>query len=246
MISGMGHSRYFLSDLHLLSSRSDGERFHREICQAARRTETLILGGDIFDFKWSTRDSFQRSVDAGMDWLKSLLKAGQDTKFHYLLGNHDAHPGFVQALEGLSQETGGQLEWHRHLLRIEESVFFHGDILDVGSCHRALDFRRAEKGEKICTNRVAHLAYHAAVNMKLHRAILPVVQPEKRVLKKLSSYLLEQKLGADQGVEQVFFGHTHRPMQGIFHNRQVFHNGGASIRGLDFRIVNADAERKPV
>lgn len=240
----MGHSRYFLSDLHLLSNRSVGNRFHREICQVAARTETMILGGDIFDFKWSTYATFQQSIAAGMDWLKSLLESGPDTRFHYLLGNHDAHPGFVQALDQLSQESGGQLEWHRHLLRLEESVFFHGDILDVGNCHQSLDLRRAQKGEKICTNGAAHLAYHAAVNLKLHRAILPIVQPEKRVLNRLSSYLSEQNLGVEQGVEQVFFGHTHRPMQGIAHNRQVFHNGGASIRGLDFRIVNADAERK--
>ena len=47
---------FFVSDLHLFANRSNAHRYLEEIARAASRAEVFVLGGDIFDFRWS-RDS---------------------------------------------------------------------------------------------------------------------------------------------------------------------------------------------
>jgi len=47
----------WVSDLHLFSRRSLGEQQFDIILAAARETDVFVLGGDIFDFSWSTRTS---------------------------------------------------------------------------------------------------------------------------------------------------------------------------------------------
>ncbi len=44
---------YFVSDLHLFANRSDAHRYLEEIALAASQAEAFVLGGDIFDFRWS-------------------------------------------------------------------------------------------------------------------------------------------------------------------------------------------------
>ena len=39
------------------------------------------------------------------------------------------------------------------------------------------------------------------------------------------------------GTEQVYFGHTHESLASYRQSDVLFHNPGAPIRGLDFRIV---------
>ena len=46
-------SSYFVSDLHLFSRRSLAPRHEAALHAAAARAHTFVLGGDIFDFRWS-------------------------------------------------------------------------------------------------------------------------------------------------------------------------------------------------
>ena len=52
----------FVSDLHLFSHRSRGHLIDEQIMEAARRSRVCVLGGDIFDFKWSAHSSHEASL----------------------------------------------------------------------------------------------------------------------------------------------------------------------------------------
>ena len=55
---------YFVSDLHLFANRSNAHRYLEEIALAASQAEVFVLGGDIFDFRWS-RIPILRAVRSG-------------------------------------------------------------------------------------------------------------------------------------------------------------------------------------
>jgi len=54
------------------------------------------------------------------------------------------------------------------------------------------------------------------------------------VLKKLSQYLKGHGMEASSGVTDIYFGHTHREMDGVEYHGLRYHNGGASIKGIGF------------
>ena len=64
MMNVMEPSTYFVSDLHLFSGRTQAARHAPALHAAARRARTFVLGGDIFDFRWSTLGSVETTVRA--------------------------------------------------------------------------------------------------------------------------------------------------------------------------------------
>jgi UDP-2,3-diacylglucosamine pyrophosphatase LpxH len=231
----------FLSDLHLLARRSSAPRLQVEIHAAARQARIMVLGGDIFDFRWSTHRSLQHSIDESTCWLESLVSADANCHFHYILGNHDSHPGFVEALGELSRRYP-RLQWHRYLLRLDHSVFLHGDVVDAPlrgnpNPHPALDAWRMAGEDRPPPPPVLHTLYEAVVRTRAHRLIARVAKRQKTVLGRVAEYLRIQNLHPGTGVRDVFFGHTHRQMDRVFYRGMDYHNPGAAIRGLPFRIL---------
>ncbi len=229
---------HFLSDLHLFARRSAAMSMsisHR-IREAASLSHTLVLGGDIFDFKWSTHPSLERSIDAGISWLEELIVSCPLCSFYYLLGNHDAHPRFVSKLELLALRQP-RLQWQPFVLRIRECVFLHGDIVDCEPSHTILAERRKEQDSKPHPKQYFHLLYDLVVQARLHRVVMNLAIKQKHVLRKLNQYLKLEQLDATHGVRHVYFGHTHRSVDAVQYAGLTFHNGGASIRGLPFRII---------
>ena len=94
------------------------------IKQAVADSSTFVLGGDIFDFRWSTLPSLQHTVDAALHWLDELAAVNRRCKLHFVLGNHDYNRQFLAALDRFSHDTEN-LEWHRTHLRLGESLFLH-------------------------------------------------------------------------------------------------------------------------
>ena len=45
--------------------------------------------------------------------------------------------------------------------------------------------------------------------------------------------------GVGAGVEHVYFGHTHVPVQGYEFGGMIYHNGGASLQGVEFTLLKA-------
>jgi UDP-2,3-diacylglucosamine pyrophosphatase LpxH len=232
---------YFLSDLHLFSKRSKGHVIEQQIRETADRAHTLVLGGDIFDFKWSTRPSLRHSIDEAIRWVESLIVSYPNCAFYYILGNHDAHPDFVAELDRLAFEQP-RLVWQPYVLRLGYCVFLHGDVLDGDSQHETIDARRRKHQEQPLPHRYRHWLYDAAVMARLHRVALHVVKRQVTVLRMLDRYLKEQGLDASSGVTDVYFGHTHREMDGVKYHGLTFHNGGAPLAGLSYRIIKTRLE----
>ena len=227
---------HFLSDLHLLARRSMASTVLPLIHDVARKSHTIVLGGDIFDFKWSTLPSLDSSIDAGITWLEELVVAHPRCSFYYLLGNHDSHPRFVAKLDKLAFRLP-QLEWQPYILRILDCVFLHGDIVDCEPNHTILAERRKLHESRPHPRQISHWFYDLVVHARLHKAAMHIAIRPKGVLRKLTRYLADEGLDAKHGVRDVYFGHTHRVVDGVNYAGLTFHNGGASIQGLPFRII---------
>ena len=232
---------YFLSDLHLFSKRSQAEAYTEQIREAASRAHTLVLGGDIFDFKWRTRSSMNHAIEDAIRWIQELVESHPKCVFYYVLGNHDAHPDFVVALDRFAFEQP-RLIWQPYVLRLGRCVFLHGDILDGDSKHEVVDARRRMHDDKPLPHPIRHWLYDAVIKARLHRVAAHVANRPSNVLKGLDRYLKEQGLDASSGVTDIYFGHTHREMDGVEYSGLTFHNGGASIKGLGFRIIETRLE----
>jgi UDP-2,3-diacylglucosamine pyrophosphatase LpxH len=236
---------HFVSDLHLFSRRSSGPQVQRAIEAAVARSDTFVLGGDIFDFRWSELESHEKTIEQSVRWLQGLISVNPDCHFHYILGNHDALPGFTEQLHQLTL-ANPQLQWHKHYLRLNRTVFLHGDIIDAkipldADFHELLDARRVAHEHRPRPAPMKHFLYDAVVKTRIHRVVAHVVNSNQKVLDQVSSYLKWAEQTPETGAEQVFFGHTHRPVDAISYQGQVFYNPGAAIKGIPFKILPFEA-----
>lgn len=232
---------HFLSDLHLFANRSFADAVQPALYQSARESQALILGGDIFDFRWSRWQDHATTIRASVQWLESLLTVNPECRIHYLLGNHDASQAFTEELERLSL-VYANLEWHPHLLRLQDKVFLHGDVIDARlplneGFHEQLDLLRKRKDERALPAAYRHKMYDAAVKTHVHRLVASVANPKARVLAKISDYLEWANHGRGAGVRDVYFGHTHCPLEGEPFGGMRYHNPGATIKGMKFRLI---------
>jgi len=75
---------------------------------------------------------------------------------------------------------------------------------------------------------------------RLDKCFTRVVYPPRRVAERIRRYLEHIGHGAESGTRHVFFGHTHRVMEGFEHGGMQFYNPGAPIRQTPFRILKAE------
>ena len=225
----------FVSDLHLFSHRSRGHLIDEEILAAARRSQVCVLGGDIFDFKWSAHSSHEASLLAAIEWLCRLIEAVPECQFHFVLGNHDDLPALVALLPELATRYAN-FYWDRFYLRLGDTMFLHGDAADRQMSHERLTDRR-DRFSHARRHRLAHGLYGLLVRAHLHRLIPHAVYPPAIVADRLLQYLREVGHGPDEGVRQVCFGHTHRPLAAYQRGGLQFHNGGAPIGRAQYRII---------
>lgn len=225
----------FVSDLHLFSHRSRGHLIDEEILAAARRSQVCVLGGDIFDFKWSAHSSHEASLLAAIEWLCRLIEAVPECQFHFVLGNHDDLPALVALLPELATRYAN-FYWDRFYLRLGDTMFLHGDAADRQMSHERLTDRR-DRFSHARRHRLAHGLYGLLVRAHLHRLIPHAVYPPAIVADRLLKYLREVGHGPEEGVRQVCFGHTHRPLAAYQRGGLQFHNGGAPIGRAQYRII---------
>jgi UDP-2,3-diacylglucosamine hydrolase len=230
---------YFASDLHLLTSRSRGEQALSAIRRHAREASMFVLGGDIFDFRWATTPTTEAAVELAVAQLGELVRDCPQCSFHYLLGNHDYHQPFIEPLRDLTAATDNLL-WHRFHLRSGPSAFLHGDVADGWTDAQQLAVSRQRWLYDRKRSPVRSGLYDFAVGLRLHKPVLHLAYPRRKVARRILAYLNHVGLGPDQGVRNVYFGHTHRPVEGFAFQGLTFHNGGAAIEGLDFQILEAD------
>jgi UDP-2,3-diacylglucosamine pyrophosphatase LpxH len=232
------HDCYFVSDLHLFTSRSQAHHYRDEILRAASRAKTFVLGGDIFDFRWAAHQSLAEAVDDAVDWLEDLTTQRPHCHFHFLLGNHDYHQALIDRLGELDRRLPN-FSWHRYYLRLGNNIFLHGDVADRKSTAARLAASRNRWLHDTKRGVLLSRLYDLAVRAHLHRPIPFVRYRRKRVAKRICAYLEDIRQGPVDGVRNVYFGHTHRALTNYRHGGLTFHNGGAPIKGVRFRIVRA-------
>ncbi len=239
----MSNQTYFVSDLHLFSQRSLAAKHHAALHAAASSARTFIFGGDIFDFRWSTYRCAKATTSAAIDWLHAIVSRHSNCNFHFILGNHDSNIRFVSALSQYASKQDN-LQMHPYHLQQDDSVFLHGDAADkrhMSPEDLALHRKQWEHDET--RGKAANLLYDLAVTARLHKVASRLVHPQKRVADRLARHLHAQGLSPKSGLRHVFFGHTHAALDHYHHAGLVFHNGGAPIAGLPFRIVDVSARR---
>lgn len=233
----MSRRTFFVSDLHMFSGRSQAAEHELAIHEAARRSKTFVLGGDIFDFRWSTLESPAETVRAAMEWLDSLVSQHRSTQFHFVVGNHDYNRRFLTALESYSV-TSPNLAVHHYYLRLGKSLFMHGDVVDRPQiCPETLKKRREHWLHDEFVHPWRHKLYDLAIQARLHTIASKVANPKRRVASRILGYLNHINETPTHGVQHVYFGHTHDAMSDFRLNGVSFHNGGAPMPGLTFRIV---------
>lgn len=232
----------FLSDLHKFSRRSEVHRYEDELRDRLRSARLFIFGGDIFDFSWSIHGTVEETTKAAIDWLGELIAGAPHCQFRFVLGNHDCHPCFVGALDRLSFELPN-LAWDRWYWRTGGSIFLHGDVVDQPRCcSQKLSLARARwaRAERI-RHTFEHWLYDMAVAARMHH-VARLINPPKKVASRLLHYLEPLGHGREGGVRDVYFGHTHCAMSDYEHAGVRFHNSGAPMAGLDFKIIEARVE----
>lgn len=229
---------YVVSDLHLFSQRTLGHHYFAEIRGLAAQADHFVLAGDIFDFHWTTLNSIPETVAAASVWLEDLVRDNPGCRFHYLLGNHDNHGLFVQRLDGLGQ-TAANFAWHPYLLRLGDSVFLHGDAANPGMTPDRLPLYRRRWSNAHKRTPMQNRIYDAVTRANLHKAAIRVAAPPRPVARRLLTYLDSMGYDAGSGVQDVYFGHTHRAMDDYCYRGVRFHNCGAPLPGLKFQILQA-------
>lgn len=228
----------FVADLHLFSRRSRGHLIEESILDAARRSRVCVLGGDIFDFKWSQYRTIEASLHAAVDWLKGLVARVPECQFHFILGNHDDHPQLVSQLPAIEHEHQN-FHWDRFYLRLGDAVFLHGDAADRRMSVERLRERRERLAHRP-QRRWAHGLYGLLVGAQVHRLIPHAVYRPAAVADRLAKYLKEIGHGPETGLRHVCYGHTHRPMSDYERGGLVFHNGGAPIGRAKYSIIEIE------
>lgn len=224
----------FISDLHLLSRRSVAQSHWQQLMPELCKSDLLIFGGDIFDFRWSTHGDLIRSTQAAKAWLQAAIEVNQHLRIVYLLGNHDCLPSMQKMLQTLAAEVP-QFCWTEQHLALNQCLFLHGDVLDAGFEPNALAAYRSKFSDKHRERGdFAHRMYDLVVASRIHGVPSKLIHRPTRVTKRLSQYLESLDLTAEQGIHQVYFGHTHQPLSGVSFNDQCFFNPGSGIRHLPF------------
>ncbi|MEZ6074130.1 MAG: hypothetical protein R3C56_00215 [Pirellulaceae bacterium] len=119
----------FVSDLHLFSPRSDAAYVPAKLAETKSEDRCIVLGGDIFDFRWSVQGSHERTLAAAVRWLEELLERRTSP---YSL--HSWQPRLSPRIPAFAYSVGParpRFDWHEHHFQLGDTLFRHGDILDA-------------------------------------------------------------------------------------------------------------------
>lgn len=228
---------YFVSDLHLFANRSNVHRYLEQIERTALRADTFVLGGDIFDFRWAGVPA-RKAVDRAAAWLTELTSACPSCHFHLVLGNHDYHQALIDRLIDMEHRMSN-FSWHRYYVRLGSSVFLHGDVADKKMDAQMLSEAREEWLADRRRGPFLSMLYDVVVLTRLHKPVPYLVYSKRVVVHRIAHYLEKIGEGPRSGVRDVYFGHTHKKLSGYHYRGLTFHNGGAPIKGVKFRIIEA-------
>jgi UDP-2,3-diacylglucosamine hydrolase len=232
----MNQRWYFVSDLHMFAARSQVDRWENVIEQTVCEADVLVLGGDIFDFRWSTLPDIEQSVAAAIDWLSKIASINPACQIHYVLGNHDFNERFCKSLSELCERLPN-MQWHDYYFRAGNCLFLHGDVADRVMTHEQFVTERERWRADESKPAISHRLYDVAMKLRLHKLATLLVNRRAQVIKRLEAYMADLDHGVHNELEHVYFGHTHARIDGWKSKGVTFHNGGAPMTGLAFEVL---------
>lgn len=211
---------------------------------AASEAGLFVLNGDIFDFQWSFYPDLKRSLQYVEDWIDDLVEQYPRCQFVFITGNHDSLPAYEELLEDLSGRYAN-LAWDPFYLKVGEKVFLHDDVHHSPTPETLAAYRSRWHGppHKPWT----HTVYYVFAWLRIPRLIHELT-PADRPVADVITYL-KAELGPHFGdVQDVYYGHTHKPQSNFLQQGLRFHNTGATLHGVRSRIQTflydpADLER---
>lgn len=224
-----------ISDLHLLTNRTTVQEHWSSIMETAEACDLFVFNGDIFDFKWSQHGGFRESVRMAEAWIRTLVSAHPQTRFVFLLGNHDCIGPYKTALASM-QRSLVNFEWHEYWYRVNRRVFLHGDVCHAGGTAKDLRTYRNRWARMIRTSPLSHAAYWA-VGLSGIPTVAPRFLRRKACARQILNYLKEE-LGTEfESIEEVYFGHVHTAFRNFRVDGLTFHNTGAATPGMALEII---------
>jgi len=229
---------YVVSDLHMFCKRSQCLDHLDHLHRAADLADLFVFNGDTFDFKWTTLPSVEATVEQALNFLADFARKHPNCQIHVNLGNHDHIAPFIKGLNKLERETEN-LSWHPFYLRVNNTVFLHGDVANRKMRHHHLErYRAAWMRHKTKQGLMKNRIYDAAFRAKAHVAVSRLAfLPHRRTTSRVTAYLDDIGHGEASGVDQVYFGHTHVAVRGYRYRGVTFHNGGAPMHGMEFTLL---------
>jgi UDP-2,3-diacylglucosamine pyrophosphatase LpxH len=224
----------FLSDLHLFSRRSIGQRHWDQNADSIASARSIVLGGDMFDFRWSQLGGLDATLDAAAAWLEKAIALNPTASWVYLLGNHDCHPRMQNLLSSISDRYP-TFDWSPTFWRIGSNIFLHGDVLDGIRHQGGLESYRARFHDEHAKGQLSNLLYSAVLRTRLHGVVPRVRHTRQQTCRTLLDYLKNCETALGPEVQNIFFGHTHVPMENYMFDGFNFHNAGSGIRYLTFK-----------
>ncbi len=233
-----------LSDLHLFSGRSEGVARMRSIHSLLHSVQTLVLNGDIFDFRWSTLRDPHASIAAAVEWLGALTEELSHCHIHFLLGNHDCCRKFTSELNQLAA-TQPRFHWYEYSLRLGSSLFLHGDCAHRPMNQRQLnEFRELWRGDWQ-RGGLLTAGYRWVDRLGITRRVHEWHFPRQKTVERIAFYLDSASAGWRQTIRDCYFGHTHLPFVNHEFNGVRFHNTGSAIRGMEFNPLRFETRLEP-
>jgi UDP-2,3-diacylglucosamine pyrophosphatase LpxH len=230
---------YVTSDLHVFGCSSLYEKLLPIFYEQVTRHPVIVLNGDTFDFKRSRFTSSLETTKHAIAWLQDLSRLASSSSIFYILGNHDCHETFVQALHTALPTLPNVTIVPEHL-RLGSCLFIHGDAIDLAQNVADITYVRSKYnkaeprwGAKAFANLVTHMGLNKVEYLRHSRAVLA-----RRIL----SYLRITQPSALEGVRQIYFGHTHVPIDHFEYAGIIFYNTGSMIRGLPWRPMEFSGE----
>lgn len=229
MPSTAGDSGFVISDLHIFARSSLYERYLPLLEQAASRHKVVVLNGDTFDFKRSRFSGNSETAREAAAWLSALCLRHPETRFHYLLGNHDCVRPFVDDLRMLEKRCAN-LRLSEDTLKIGSSLFLHGDVCDLPPGQNDLSILR-RKYEQVQRSSLsiafAQLVTYSRINFVEH-----LRHTRRALAARIMEYLKAAHPDELASTERIYFGHTHVPFQNFHYKGISFSNTGCAVRGL--------------
>lgn len=234
----------FLSDLHLFSRRSVGQQRWDQSRTLISGASTIVLGGDMFDFRWSHLGSLDATLEAAGQWLEKAIALNPDASWVFLLGNHDCHPRLQTILSSI-RERYPNFDWSPTVWRIGSNLFLHGDVLDGMRHASGLDRYRAGFHDETPKGPIGNLLYSAIVQTRLHGVVPRLRHTRRQTCRRLLEYLDHYDAELLSNASNIFFGHTHLSMSGYRFDGFDFHNAGSGIRYLTFTPATFEVTQGP-